>query len=161
MIINVTQFLLFLKHAHAYGSSGQMRGAVDKLIIAYVGRRIGYAPNKWNNVLARSGNSRRALRRTNPDTLWASEEKKKERNFGGEGGKKLATQSERQREQEIIFVKVGATWCVVVIRDQSDMTSATDVNDKRLPDWTHTFLLDPTSNRFCRDLVKIDKQLVN
>jgi len=37
----------------------------------------------------------------------------------------------------------------------------TDVNDKRLPDWSHAFLLDPRISRVRRDLVKIDKQLVN
>jgi hypothetical protein len=35
--------------------------------------------------------------------------KENETKFGGEGEKKLATQSERQREKEIIFVKVDAT----------------------------------------------------
>jgi hypothetical protein len=91
----------------------------------------------------------------------ASDEEKKARIFHGErgtGGGGLATQRERQREQEVIFVKVDATWFkawCVAIHDQSDVTFVTDVNVKRLLDWAHTFLLDPKISSVRRDLVKM------
>ena len=83
----------------------------------YFEPRTGHAPKNFY-VRARPGNSRRALRRTNPDTVGLRREEEEEKNVNltrlgvcggrGGGGGELATQNERQREQEVISVKVDA-----------------------------------------------------
>jgi hypothetical protein len=73
-------------------------------------------PQRIFNVRARPGNSRTALRRPNPDTVGLRRKKSRESSVATGGwqagswraGGGMATQNERQREQEVISVKVDA-----------------------------------------------------